>query len=75
MASVLGLVVAVLGFVFVFIGVNALTGDEARRRRPPLPGSFGAGRPPSPGARRLVAAAWVVLGLLFVVAAFTHQVP
>lgn len=71
---VLGFIVVVLGVGFVAIGVNAMFGDPARRARPPVAG-VGTGQPPSRGTRRVVAAAWVVLGVLFVVAAFTHQVP
>lgn len=70
----LGFVVVALGAGFVLIGVNALVGDRSRRSRAPVAG-VGTGRPPSPATRRLVAGAWMVLGVLFVVAAFTHQVP
>lgn len=66
--------VVALGAGFVVIGVNAMTGDRAREDQPPVAG-VGSGRPPSRGTRRVVAAAWIVLGLLFVVAAFSHQVP
>lgn len=73
--DVLGFVVIVLGAAFVVIGVNALAGGAAQARRPPIPGSLGGERPGTPWSRRIVAVAWVALGLLFVVAAFTHQVP
>lgn len=58
----------------MLIGVNALAGEGERRRRPPVAG-VGSGRPPSRATRWVVAVAWVVLGVVFVVAGFTHQVP
>ncbi|HXW32715.1 MAG TPA: hypothetical protein VEJ21_06440 [Acidimicrobiales bacterium] len=72
--GVLGFVVVALGGGFVLIGVNALTGDVARRSRPPVAG-VGTGRPASAITRRAVAVAWMVLGVLFVVAGFAHLVP
>jgi hypothetical protein len=73
--SVLGIVAVVLGIGFVLIGVNALTADPSRRP-PPVPGTGSQ----SPGAgslatRRVVAAAWIVVGVLFVAGAFAHLVP
>ena len=72
--GVLGFVVVALGGGFVLIGVNALTGDVARRSRPPVAG-VGTGQPPSATTRRAVAVGWMVLGVLFVVAGFAHLVP
>jgi hypothetical protein len=77
---VLGAVVIVLGGLFVFIGANALVGPaerggEGETRRRPVAGVGSSGAPPSRRARTVVAAMWVVLGALFLVAAFTHQVP
>lgn len=76
----LGAVVVVLGGLFVFIGANALVGPSERggdgeTRRHPVAGVGGSGAPLSRRGRTVVAAMWVVLGALFLVAAFTHQVP
>ena len=72
----LGFVVVALGSAFVLIGANGLAAGRARRPRPPVPGSGVEDRQSSsPTVRRIVCAAWIVLGVLFVVAAFAHQVP
>jgi hypothetical protein len=77
-------VVAVVGAGFVLLGVNgwvsARPGPSAERagadsvERRPVPG-VGSETPASPTGRKAVAAAWLLLGVLFMVAAFTHQVP
>jgi hypothetical protein len=77
---VLGAVVIVLGGLFVFIGANALVGPAERggvgeSRHHPVARVGGSGTRPSRRGRVIVAAMWVVLGALFLVAAFTHQVP
>jgi hypothetical protein len=73
--GVLGVFAMVLGIVFVLIGANALAADPARRP-PPVPGTSsdngGAG---SLATRRIVATAWIVVGLLFVAGAFAHLLP
>jgi hypothetical protein len=81
---VLGAVVVVLGAGFVLLGVNGWAGArpgagpdrsaDAPVDRPPVPG-VGSETPTSPAGRKIVATAWLVLGALFIVAAFTHQVP
>ena len=78
-AGVLGLVTAVIGAGFVLMGLNALvrSAPDHGAQRPPSPvtgSGFGSGRPSS-GVRTGVAVAWMVLGVLFIVAAFTHLVP
>jgi len=74
--GVLGFLVVVVGFVFVLIGVNALTTDPPPRPRPPVLGTGSEDpAPTSLAGRRVMGALWTLLGVLFVVAAFTHQVP
>jgi hypothetical protein len=72
---VLGVIAVVLGIGFVLIGVNALTADPSRRP-PPVPGTGSENRSDrSLATRRVVATAWIVVGVLFVVGAFAHLVP
>lgn len=81
---VLGAVVLVLGAGFVILGVNgwmaARSGTEADgaggddRRRAPVPG-VGRDARASSAERKIVAGAWLLVGVLFIVAAFTHQLP
>jgi xanthine/uracil permease len=80
---VLGAVVAVLGAGLVVLGVNGWAGARPRagggadphdKGRRPVPG-VGSEVRSSPAGRRIVATAWLVLGVLFIVAAFSHQVP
>ncbi|HAM01892.1 MAG TPA: hypothetical protein DCQ30_06640 [Acidimicrobiaceae bacterium] len=73
--GVLGVIAVVLGIGFVLIGVNALTADPAKRPRP-VPGAGGETRSSgSLASRRIVATAWIVVGVLFVAGAFAHLVP
>lgn len=81
---VLGAVVLVLGAGFVILGVNGWMAarprtvedrsGEGHSGRPPVPG-VGRGTHASSTERRIVATAWLVVGILFIVAAFTHQLP
>lgn len=81
---VLGAVVLVLGAGFVILGVNgwmaAWSGRaenrtaEGRSQRHPVPG-VGSDTRASSTERKIVASAWVVVGALFMAAAFTHQLP
>ncbi|HZU79230.1 MAG TPA: hypothetical protein VE991_04890, partial [Acidimicrobiales bacterium] len=74
---VLGVAVVVVGGIFVFIGLNALAtappvgGGQAGR---PVPGASSRPRA-SVRTRRIAGTAWTLLGVAFIVAAFTHQVP
>lgn len=84
MFVMLGAVVLVLGAGFVLVGLNgwmaarstpssggAVDADEVRH---PVPG-VGTGPRASSAERKIVATAWLVVGVLFIVAAFTHQLP
>ena len=79
----LGVVVVVIGAVFVVIGLNSALGPsgqsgdagESESVRRPVPGVGVTGRAPSRRARLVAGSVWVALGLLFMVAAFTHNVP
>ncbi|MHB8680613.1 MAG: hypothetical protein ACYDA2_00755 [Acidimicrobiales bacterium] len=72
----LGLVVVLLGALFVSMGLHAIAaGDRPAKPRSPVAGSGFDERPPSRTTRRVAGAMWIVLGTLFLVAAFTHQVP
>ncbi|MDE3087136.1 MAG: hypothetical protein KGJ77_10280 [Acidobacteriota bacterium] len=71
----LGLVVVALGGLFILMGANGLVSAGQDRPRRSLPGSEWGPRPASPASRRLAGGAWVLLGLFFVIAAFTHLPP
>jgi hypothetical protein len=84
MSVMLGAVVLVLGAGFILLGVNGwMAGrsstssggaDENGDRQPPVPG-VGSGTRASSAERKIAATAWLVVGVLFIVAAFTHQLP
>ena len=83
MSVMLGAVVLVLGAGFILLGVNGWLavrsttspgGADEGDGQPPVPG-VGTGTPTSPAERKIVATAWLVVGVLFIVAAFTHQLP
>ena len=69
------MVVVLLGALFVFIGLNALVGGNTSGPARPVSGTGGGDRAPSRSTRLLVGVAWTVLGALFLLAAFTHNVP
>ncbi|HUC37046.1 MAG TPA: hypothetical protein VMR97_07980 [Acidimicrobiales bacterium] len=67
----LGVLVVLLGGVFVFLGLNAL-GTAPRRDRGP---ESGGSPPASLRARRAAGVFWLVWGCGFIAAAFFHLVP
>ncbi|MHB8438005.1 MAG: hypothetical protein ACYDD4_02425 [Acidimicrobiales bacterium] len=74
----LGLATAIIGAMFVLIGLNAAlrpSGDESGRPPSPVTGPGYGERRPSARTRLIVAVMWLTLGVLFIVAAFTNQVP